>query len=202
MMCWAVAYHAEAGTVAWWRFETDNGGPVVDDQTVVRVDDVSGNDHHLFPTDGGGRYGANLGAFPDPLPLLPHVSNHFYFTMPDGGGGFALTNANFTGLQYDTTFTIEAFFRRTGPDGGLGRAIFDNRPSSGPNGLRLDLEGADVNGINQLRIVHAGHGSVTTTNAGIILGKTYHVAYIRSNTMSYVYLDGGADLGDQPRLRF
>jgi hypothetical protein len=183
---WLTAASVEAATVAYWRFETDNGTGVANGQTITRADDSSGNGAHLYPVSGISTYTANSGVFTNYLGQT-FQSNNFYASMSDGTQ--ALTNGNFTALNGDTTFTIEGFFRKTAGDGGGPRALFD-LAGSGGNGVRLTLKGSGT-GPTQLQFDHPGWvGFTSAPGAPIQHNQSYHFAYVRSNSFSMLYLDG------------
>lgn len=178
---------ADAATLAYWRFETDNGVAVTNGKAFIQVDDVSGNGSHLTPLGTFTTSSYKTNKVDEPLfdVIVPRTqaTNLAYasFTASDTG----LKRASYSGFNGLNNFTVELYIRRTAATGGAVRELCDVE-GSGPQGFLLELSGA----ANELTVNHPGYGTLTTSGANLQCWKTYHVAYVRSNGTDRVYVDG------------
>ncbi|MDD5707839.1 MAG: LamG domain-containing protein [Kiritimatiellae bacterium] len=180
---------AQSATVAYWRFETDGGASVTNNQFVASVDDSSGNGYTLTPLiyseAARPRYKTNgSGVFTNRIPLTGQ-DNLFYQATEYAW----MTNSAFS-MPGDATFTVEGYFRITAADGSSHRTLVASA-LPGPNGFIIGVgKNAQPGNLSQFNINFPGWGAYTTTNANVTFGVSHHFAVVRSNAYTQLYLDG------------
>lgn len=183
-MAFGASTGMEAAVVAYWRFETDNGSAVTNNQTAYSVTDITGNGRNGTVGAGSPNYVSNT-QFPDPVPQTGeanhfglHMENDEVVTIASGGVG------NLIG----TNFTIEAFINPSNLSGAHARGIFRAR-NSGSFPVGLDLYDVDSSGsANDLRFFLPS--ATITYSANLSTGTTYHVAATYDGATIRLYLDG------------
>lgn len=180
-ICVLAMESAPAGVVGYWRFEADGGSGVTNGQTVVTVDDSSGN----------GRTGTNIGSFTYAnTPFTNSIAatgatNLFALNLNAGDNqGVLISGAAATGLL-NSNFTLEAFIRMT--DQSAVRAVFRTRSGTFP----LSFSTANVGGgaFNDLSFSLTDAGINLQPNLDLAVGVNYHVAVTYDGATARMYVN-------------
>lgn len=203
----ATVFTAQGATVGYYRFETENGAAVTNNQPVLRVDDLSGNGNHMtvFATHGGTVFATNQykvfsgnTPFPSRIPLT--AANNVAYMGSDINylrTGMACTN--FTGLGGKTKFTVEAYIKKLAGDGGGDRTFVELYTGIGDGTwvtFRTKMSNlSDVASTNNLSVSVPGCGSFATPYMADIYTHARHVAIVVSHNATYTadftfYVDG------------
>ena len=199
-------------TIAYYRFETENGMAVTNNQPLFRSDDSSGMGNHLVhaarnTVNSTNRYEAFSGSTPFPS-RVPRTGagNAFHLGNPPNNislvrNGLGLSLTNFTGLSGKEQVTLELFLRRNSGDGGSGRALFEvsTWPQTG-NGAWYSVSTTmsnmyDNTSLNRFNVVVNGYGTISTPYFADLKSRSRHFALTIHKTgydrADYAfYLDG------------
>ncbi|MGI6099899.1 MAG: hypothetical protein ACOYD3_09110 [Kiritimatiellia bacterium] len=181
-------------TIAHYRFETENGVAVTNNQPQFRGDDSSGMGNHLIhATRNTGIYvnetnryvvfsGNN--PFPSRVPRTGAV-NTFHLGNPPHNINLArnalgMSLTDFTGLSGKEQLTFEMFLRRNTADGGGGRDLFEvsNWPQGG-NGAWYRVSTLMSNNLNNaslncFRLTVHGYGTISTPYFADLKSRSRH----------------------------
>ncbi|HZK79762.1 MAG TPA: LamG domain-containing protein [Humisphaera sp.] len=182
----AIALNANAGVIRYYRFETNNGTPVSNGQTLTVADDSSGN--NLNGTAIGTPQYVTT-PFVSPIPQTGAI-NHFAL-LGSTGNGVLLSGAVVPILA--PSFTVEASFNltSTNPNTGDVKPILRvEDPSTGTGVLSLELLNLNgTGGTNDLLLVMS-NDTLELRSFDLTANTNYFVAATCSGTDVRFYLNG------------
>jgi hypothetical protein len=175
---------ATAAVTRYYRFETDNGSPASDGQTLTVADDSSGNNRTGTPM-GSPKYAAT--PFPNPVPGSGAVNQ---FSLLGGTGNGVLLDGTAAPILAPT-FTVESFFRLTSTDPNTGDVkpiLRVGTPGAGVLSLELlNLNGSG--GTNDLLLVMS-NDNLELRAFDLSPNTNYHVAATYDGANARLYVDG------------